>query len=95
MFELNVHTPGKVVVAVTQDNMRTFKTDLEKKRGYAKTTIIFSKYNNAKKGYEYSFYKASQYEMLPDHYMTFDNIEPGKFLLTQGKYMVFVECDWF
>jgi hypothetical protein len=61
MFELEVHTPGKVVVAVTQDNVRTFKTDLEKKRGYAKTTIIFSKFNTAKKGYEYSFYKASQY----------------------------------
>lgn len=79
MFELNVHTAGKVVVSVTQDNIRTFKTDLEKKRGYAKTTLIFSKYNSTKKGYEYVFYKASQYDMLPDHYMTFDNIEPGKF----------------
>ena len=85
MFELNVHTPGKVVVAVTQDNMRTFKTDLEKKRGYAKTTIIFSKYKNAKKGYEYSFYKASQYDMLPDHYMTFDNIESGNFFVNPRK----------
>lgn len=33
-----------------------------------------------KKGYEYSFYKASQYEMLPDHYMTFEDIEPGIFV---------------
>jgi len=45
LFELNLHTPGKLVLAVTQDNIRTFKTDLEKKRGYAKTTIIFAKYN--------------------------------------------------
>lgn len=28
LFELNLRTPGSVVIAVTQDHMRTFKTDL-------------------------------------------------------------------